>query len=105
MAQEERRRKAVALRYKADEDAAPRIAAKGQGLVADQILKLAKQHNIPIREDRNLLQMLSTSTSTRRFRQQYIKPWRRYWRLFIACPIPKPESNPALVFDAAGGEG
>jgi flagellar biosynthesis protein len=56
----ERRRKAVALRYKADEDAAPRIAAKGQGLVADQILKLAKQYNIPIREDRNLLQMLST---------------------------------------------
>ena len=57
---DERQRKAVALRYKADEDAAPRIAAKGQGLVADQILKLAKQHNIPIREDRNLLQMLST---------------------------------------------
>jgi flagellar biosynthesis protein len=60
MALEQRRLKAVALRYKAGEDAAPRIAAKGQGITADKILQLAKQHNIPIREDRNLLQMLST---------------------------------------------
>jgi flagellar biosynthesis protein len=60
MAQEPRRLKAVALRYKAGEDAAPRIAAKGQGSVADKILQMAKQHDIPIREDRNLLQMLTT---------------------------------------------
>jgi flagellar biosynthesis protein len=60
MGQEPRRLKAVALRYKAGEDAAPRIAAKGQGSVADKILHMAKQHDIPIREDRNLLQMLTT---------------------------------------------
>lgn len=60
MAQQERRLKAVALRYKLGEDAVPKVAAKGQGLVADKILQMAKQHNIPIREDRNLLQMLST---------------------------------------------
>lgn len=49
----------VALQYAPGEDAAPRLTAKGKGHVADRILELAREHNIPLRADRNLVQVLS----------------------------------------------
>lgn len=52
-------KQAVALRYEPKQDRAPRIAGKGRGHLAEKILELARQHNIPIREDKNLLQILS----------------------------------------------
>jgi flagellar biosynthesis protein len=52
-------RRAVALRYKPTEDDAPKVVAKGRGYLADKILELARAHNIPIREDKNLVQILS----------------------------------------------
>jgi flagellar biosynthesis protein len=52
------RRAAVALRYDAATDNAPKITAKGQGLIAEQIIALARQKGIPIREDPDLVQVL-----------------------------------------------
>lgn len=52
-------RQAVALRYRPKEDDAPKLVAKGRGYVAEKILELARQYNIPVREDKNLLQVLS----------------------------------------------
>jgi len=52
-------RQAVALRYKPGEDEAPRVTAKGDGFVAEKIIALARQHGVPIREDRNLVQVLA----------------------------------------------
>lgn len=49
--------KAVALRYVGQ--GAPRVVAKGSGEVAAQILALAKQHDIPLHEDRELVRLLS----------------------------------------------
>lgn len=51
-------RRAVALNYEPARDGAPRVIAKGQGKIAEKILKLAREHEIPIREDRNLVQLL-----------------------------------------------
>jgi flagellar biosynthesis protein len=53
------RQQAVALRYKPENDRAPKLVAKGQGYLAEKILELARQHHIPVREDKNLLQILS----------------------------------------------
>ena len=39
---------AVALRYKAGEDRAPKVVAKGRGVVAERIRELARQNGIPI---------------------------------------------------------
>lgn len=50
----------VALKYNRKEDNAPKVVAKGKGYVAEQILELARQNNIPVREDTELLQVLST---------------------------------------------
>lgn len=42
---------AVALRYDADEMAAPVISAKGADLVAQKIIALAREHRVPLYED------------------------------------------------------
>ncbi|MBI2779178.1 MAG: EscU/YscU/HrcU family type III secretion system export apparatus switch protein [Gammaproteobacteria bacterium] len=48
---------AVALRY--DGTGAPRVTAQGQGYVAEQILALADEHNVPLHKDANLVRLLS----------------------------------------------
>ncbi len=50
---------AVALTYEMERDDAPKVSAKGKGYVAEQIIALARQHNITIREDADLATMLS----------------------------------------------
>jgi flagellar biosynthesis protein len=52
-------KQAVALRYEPKKDRAPKITGTGRGHLAEKILDLARQHNIPIRQDTNLLQILS----------------------------------------------
>lgn len=50
---------AIALRYEPKKDHAPKLVGKGKGHLAEKILELARQHNIPIRQDKNLVQILS----------------------------------------------
>ena len=50
---------AVALTYELERDDAPRVAAKGKGMVAEKIIELARKHNITVREDADLALMLS----------------------------------------------
>lgn len=52
-------KKAVALRYLQGSDPAPVVVAKGKGAFAEQILRTARENNIPIHEDKNLVQVLS----------------------------------------------
>ncbi len=57
---ENRQRQAAALRYDRGKESAPRLVAKGKGAVAERILEIARHNGIPIREDRELVQMLSS---------------------------------------------
>jgi flagellar biosynthesis protein len=50
-------RVAVALQY--DRGQAPRVTAKGQGIVADRIVAAAREHDIPIEEDPVLARALA----------------------------------------------
>jgi len=59
MTEKEKRKQAVALRYRPDKDTAPRVAAKGKGLVAEKIIELARKHGIPVKDDPDLLEILS----------------------------------------------
>jgi flagellar biosynthesis protein len=49
---------AVALKYDRGKDPAPRVAAKGRGPIAEQIIKVAEANGITIREDANLVEIL-----------------------------------------------
>jgi flagellar biosynthesis protein len=55
---------AIALDYKrdgrVDPKQGPRVAATGKGAVAEQILQIAFERGIPVREDPDLAQILST---------------------------------------------
>ena len=55
---EEKRKKAVALRYSADRDRAPVVVAKGVGELAERILELARKEGVPILEDKHLIEAL-----------------------------------------------
>ncbi len=52
-------KKAVALKYKPLEQSAPKLVAKGAGVIAERILQIAREHNIPIKEDADLVETLS----------------------------------------------
>jgi flagellar biosynthesis protein len=54
----DRKQVAVALKYDKANDAAPRVIAKGQGEIAEQIRALANQHGILVRENAPLAELL-----------------------------------------------
>ena len=54
----QKQKKATALRYDANTDTAPRVTAKGYGILAEKIIELARKEGIPIREDPDLIEAL-----------------------------------------------
>lgn len=52
-------RVAVALGYEPGKDEAPKITAKGEGLVADTIIQVALDHGVEVRQDADLAMILS----------------------------------------------
>lgn len=62
-AAQERRLTAVALKkYGVDDAAIPRIIAAGHGKVAEQILKIAFDNGVKVREDKDLAEVLAAIT-------------------------------------------
>lgn len=51
-------KQAVALRYRKNEDRAPRVVAAGRGELARRIIEEAARHGIPLYEDRDLVDLL-----------------------------------------------
>ena len=50
--------RAIALKYDVKKDKAPKIIASGRGSLAEDILKLAEEHQIPFYEDNTLANLL-----------------------------------------------
>jgi flagellar biosynthetic protein FlhB len=48
----------VALGYEKDEMAAPKVLAKGAGVIAEKIKEIARAHQIPLVENKPLAQIL-----------------------------------------------
>lgn len=55
---ERKMQKAAALRYEPNQGA-PQVIAKGRGLVAEKIIENAKEHDIPIYEEPQLVEILN----------------------------------------------
>lgn len=51
-------REAIALAY-SQADAAPRVVAKGKGLIAEQIIARAKEHGVYVHESPELVALLT----------------------------------------------
>lgn len=50
---------AAALKYDPVGYDAPQVVASGRGLVAEEILRVAKEHDVPLHEDAELVEALS----------------------------------------------
>lgn len=46
---------AAVIRYDAESDRAPTVVAQGRGAIAQQIISMAKQHDIPLQQDASLI--------------------------------------------------
>lgn len=57
--EEFRNKRAIALGYDLKKDTAPTVKAKGKGYVADEIIRRAKENDVPIQEDSSLVEILS----------------------------------------------
>jgi len=49
---------AIALSYQQANNTAPKVVAKGSGFVAEKILTTAKQHGVPVYQNKTLVSML-----------------------------------------------
>ncbi len=54
-----KRKKAVAIKYDQSKDSAPKVTAKGDGTIAEHIIELAREAGIPIKENQDLVEILS----------------------------------------------
>jgi len=52
-------KQAIALRYDHEKENAPKVVAKGKGVTAQKIIEIAHEHDLPIREDADLIELLS----------------------------------------------
>ncbi|QOP45945.1 EscU/YscU/HrcU family type III secretion system export apparatus switch protein [Sulfurimonas paralvinellae] len=54
-----KKEEAVALKYDDKKQSAPKVTAKGKGKTAQKIIELAREHEIPIKKDEDLVELLS----------------------------------------------
>lgn len=59
MTQKTKHKKAVALAYRPEKDSAPKVAASGRGRVAERIIEMAREYGIPVKDDPDLVEVLS----------------------------------------------
>lgn len=52
-------KQAIALEYNPNSDAAPKVIASGQGILAERIIEKAKENNVPVHKDNKLADTLS----------------------------------------------
>jgi flagellar biosynthesis protein len=50
---------AAAIRYDSERDVAPKVIAGGRGTIAEKIIEIAESKGIPIKNDPDLVQILS----------------------------------------------
>ena len=59
MKRRKKQNRAVALKYQSELDNAPKVTAMGKGKVAEKIIEIAREHNIHIHNDPDLIEILS----------------------------------------------
>lgn len=51
-------KKVVVLKYDQEKSGAPVVVAKGKGYIAENILKIAEENGVPLKEDNDLINYL-----------------------------------------------
>jgi flagellar biosynthesis protein len=91
-------RLAVALAYRKEQDAAPRVVAKGRGLLADAIIERARDTGVYVHESRELVALLMQVDLDQRIPPQLyvavaeLLAW--LYRVETGEPVTMPGSQP-----------
>ena len=83
------KKKAVALRYNQKKESAPKLIAKGEANTAKKIIELAKEHDIPIQEDEDLVELLSAVELDAEIPPQMYKAVAEVFRFIYSTTHPK----------------
>jgi flagellar biosynthesis protein len=59
MSKRSKAKSAVAIKYDSAKDKSPKVVAKGSGNIAEKIIAVANENGVPIKEDSDLVQVLS----------------------------------------------
>jgi flagellar biosynthesis protein len=51
-------KRAAAIKYDQAKNMAPRVVAKGKGFIAEQIIQVARENDVPLHDDPNLANVL-----------------------------------------------
>ena len=62
------------MRYRPDEDRAPRVTATGRGRLADRIIEAAREAGVPIKEDAGLAGLLKALDPSEEIPPELYKP-------------------------------
>ena len=73
MKQNQTKNLAICLKYSGGSNHAPKVTAKGQGWVAEKIIAMAEQQKIPIKEDRDLVELLGKIDVGREIPESFYK--------------------------------
>ena len=61
MPDKSKKKLAAALKYDSDKNSAPVLSASGKGAIAEKIIEKAKEHDIPIRQNPPLAELLTAA--------------------------------------------
>ena len=91
-------KKAVALKYDEESHRAPVIVASGKGYMAEQIVELANENDVPVYEDNSLASVLSQLETGREIPGELYKTVVDIYVFFLQF-APK-EEEPAKAVDS-----
>ncbi len=74
---------AVALKYDSATMGAPAVMAKGANLIAEKIKEIAKEHGVPVFEDKPLARSLYKLELNQEIPEAFIRRWLPYSLMFI----------------------
>jgi len=83
------KKKAIALRYNQKKENAPKVIAKGEANTAKKIIELAKEQDIPIQKDEDLVELLSAVELDAEIPPQMYKAVAEVFRFIYATTHPK----------------
>lgn len=98
-------KKAVALRYDENKDAAPVIVASGLGYVAEKIVEIANDNGVPVYEDNSLATVLTQLDLGTEIPEELYQAIVDIYAYFLRFAERKPESSEEKEPEAPETEG
>jgi len=96
--------KAAALKYDKENDSAPSITASAKGESAKNIIKIAEENGIPIKQDEDLVNMLSEIELNQEIPVELYKAVAEVFSFIYGLSNKVPEGMDKSAFNSKGKE-